>query len=334
MIWRLRSLAIVACIAAIVSTSPAGLFAADTVYRVLKGHMNIVHSVAFSPDGTLVASGSADKTVKIWDVKTGKVTRTLLHGDAVQAVRFSPSGDLVASAGVTAKLWEMRTGRLRLELEGLRQADSLAFSPLGETLAVGDGAGRNVKVWSLRTERLIHTLVDKDIDARALAFSPDGRTIAVGLGLDVPPQVRLGVTLWEASTGRPTGLLLTQHGVQKLAYSPDGRWLAAAGPIRQGTILPRLTLFTLRDAPSSVELPGPMPSFSPLAPPVHALVFLPDGRTLVVSYGKLLWLWDVKTHKRRAVLNAPDLVDSLSVTQNGGTLAGAIPGGIVLWRLK
>lgn len=106
----------------------------------LQGHKNYIWSVAFSPNGKLLASGSADKTIKLWDTATGKVTATLLgHDDDVYAVAFSPDGSLLASgSGDEIKLWEVATGKVKASLEEKdRTFLSVAFSPDGNMLASG-----------------------------------------------------------------------------------------------------------------------------------------------------------------------------------------------------
>jgi len=105
------------------------------------GHSNSVQSVAFSPDGQTLASGSSDATIKLWEVRTGKLLTTLEgHSDWVGSMAFGPDGQTLASGSNdnTIKLWEVRTGKLRATLAGhSRWVQSMAFSPDGQTLASG-----------------------------------------------------------------------------------------------------------------------------------------------------------------------------------------------------
>jgi WD40 repeat protein len=116
----------------------------------LKGHRTDIHAVAFSPDGSLLASGGIDPTVKIWDVKSGTLIRSLQSGEGVMDVIFSPDGTLVASAGSdgTVKLWDVASGNL---LKTLRHPDELmavAFSPDG-TLLVSGGYDNLIYFWGI-----------------------------------------------------------------------------------------------------------------------------------------------------------------------------------------
>jgi hypothetical protein len=149
--------------------------------------------VAFSPDGRLLASGSLDATIKLWEVASGREVRTLSgHTGGVTSVAFSPDGRLLASGSLdaTIKLWEVASGREVRTLSGhTGGVTSVAFSPDGRLLASGSG-DRTIKLWEVTSGSLVRTLTGHTDWVYSVAFSPDGRLLASGSGDTT-------ITLWE-----------------------------------------------------------------------------------------------------------------------------------------
>jgi WD40 repeat protein/tRNA A-37 threonylcarbamoyl transferase component Bud32 len=192
---------------------------------VLRNHNGPVICVAFSPDGKYIASGSVDKTVKLWDVVNGTCLKTLQgHVQEVRSVAFSPVGKKLVSASFdgTVRIWDWTNGNELMTLNGntLHTLSSVVFSPDGKRMAL-NLEDRTVKIWDVTTgEELMILRGHRDLVSR-VAFSPDGRRIVTG-GRDGTAK------LWDSTTGAELLTLHTDQSIMDVAFSPDGKTLAAA----------------------------------------------------------------------------------------------------------
>jgi WD40 repeat protein len=146
------------------------------------GHTAWVESVAFSPDGKTLASGSVDKTIKLWSLETGRRIKSLEgHTDSVISVAFSPDGKTLASGSDdrTINLWHVETGQQMSSLDGhIEGISSAAFSPDGKTLASGSW-NKTIKVWSVETGRLrIYARTDR-LGRNFLYWDPSRTTCGI-----------------------------------------------------------------------------------------------------------------------------------------------------------
>ena len=248
------------------------------VIYTLTGHSGHVRSVAFSPDGQTLASGSEDNTINLWDVTTGKKVYTLKgHLNDVSSVAFSPDGQTLASGSKdsTIKLWDVDTGQELGTFRGhLWDVNCVAYSPDGKLLASGS-YDNTIKLWNLATGLGNRTLKGHLGEVLSVAFSPDGRTLASGSSDET-------IKLWNLSTA--TGkYTLKGHlsSVYSVAFSPNGQALVSGSgdnTIKVWDISTRRELGTLEGQSGCV----------------NSVVFSPDGRTVVSGRDdKTIQIWQV-----------------------------------------
>ena len=292
-------------------------WSSPTLVQTLTGHSDSVTSVAFSPDGRTLASGSRDDTIRLWDVATRRSIATLTGYSPV----FSPDGRTLAagSNNNTIKLWDVATGRSIATLTGY----SPVFSPDGRTLAAGSN-NNTIKLWDVATGREIATLTGQSESVYSIAFSPDGKTLASGSGsFDGTIQV------WDIATGRRIATLeghsttFRYTDVNSLAFSRDGKILAsgsADNTIKLWDVATRREIATL----TGHSING-----------VNSVAFSPDGRTLASGSGdQTIKLWDVATRREMATLTGhSDGVNSVAFSPDGKTLvSGSDDNTIKLWQ--
>jgi WD40 repeat protein len=290
--------------------------------KTLTGHSDEVFSVAYSPDGRYLASGSIDQTIKIWEVATGKELRTLTgHSGGVFLVVYSPDGRYLASGSSdkTIKIWEVATGK---ELHTLTVYSDLygadvVYSPDGRYLA-SRSDDKTIKIWEVATGKELRTLTGHSGPVLSVVYSPDGRYLASGGGLRDNT-----IKIWQVATGKVLRTL-TGHSdwVLSVVYSPDGRYLASGS---------RQTIKIWQVATGKV-----LRTLTGHSDWVWSVVYSPDGRYLASgSWDKTIKIWEVATGKQlRTLTGHSEGVLSVVYSPDGRYLAsGSGDKTIKIWRV-
>ena len=284
------------------------------------GHRSVVKSVSFAPDGNTLASGSGDRTIKLWDVHSGEALRTLEgHKFSVFSVSFAPDGNTLASGNGdrTIKLWDARSGELLHTLEE-RTGDvySVAFAPDGNTLASGS-YDNTVRLWDARSGELLRTLEGHTIHVSSVAFAPNGNVLASG-------SYDNTIKLWDARSGAQLRTLEGHtESVYSVAFAPDGNMLAS------GSWDNTVKLWDARSGEVFQTLEGHTSA-------IASAVFTADGNTLASgSWDKTIKLWDARSGELLRTLEGhTSLVTSVAFAPDGQALAsGSNDKTVKLWRV-
>ncbi len=294
---------------------------ADLAKSVFSETLISVSSVAFSPNGKLLATGDADGKTYLWQVDDGKLLFTCIgHSSWVKSVAFSPDGQTLASGSddQTVKLWDVRDGKCLKTLNGHSNwVRSVAFSPDGQTLASGS-EDQTVKLWNVHTGKCLITLQGNTNRIMSVAFSPDGQTLASG-------SEKQTVKLWNVRNGKCLKILQGHSSwVRSVAFSPNGEILAT------GSDDQTVKLWDLRDGKCLKTLQGHTNR-------VWSVAFSPDGQTLASGGDdQSVKLWDLRDGKSLKTFQGhTNRVRSVAFSPDGQTLAsGSENQTVKLWNVQ
>ena len=270
----------------------------------LEGHTDNVWSVAFRPNGVMLASASWDQTVRLWNVNTGRLLHTLTgHTNEVLSVAFSPDGQTLASSDWdgSIRLWNPNNGKLKRTLAGHKGGvGSVAFSPDGQTLASGS-ADQTILLWDTKTWKPKSRLRGHTHIVDTVTFSPDGDMLASSSRDHT-------IRLWNPNGQYIRTLRGHTDEVLRIAFSPDGKILAS------GSLDTTVRLWNPHNGQVKETLTG-------YTDWVNSVAFSPDGASLLIG-GRGISIWNTQTGEYKKPLSG-DIGTALSVvfSPDGRTVA-------------
>ena len=265
----------------------------NTSKHILKGHEDYIGCLSYSPDSKIIASGSKDQTVRLWDVKTGKHIRTLTgHQDNITFLSFSPDGSTLisGSSNMTINFWDIVSRELKLPfaIQGVisdknfqnEKIKRTFFSP-DKSILVTTGESRTIHLWDTTTGKLKQTFSEKNEDSKEtgyvrgvenILFSPDGKSI---LSLVNGYEIRM----WDIATGKRRRFTGYTGYLTNASYSPDGKTLATVdypGEIRiwdiaTGKLKRTISNFNPRDNSHHIQYD------------TYYIAFTPNGEKAIIS---------------------------------------------------
>lgn len=295
---------------------------------LLTGHTGRVNCITFTLDGKTLASGSSDKTVRLWDVMTAESKQILtghLHG--IYSVAFSPDGKTIAGGstgerdgeqifGAQIIMWDTATGKPKHTLTAQGQVNSLAISSDGNILASGEGwPGYVVQLWDVDIGKKLRTLTGHTNWINSVTFGPDKNTL-------ISSSYDGSIRVWNNDTGKQKRVLVEKgHGrvIDATAFSPDGSLITTGGWFS----------LDLWDATTGL--------------PIHKLdtehviscTFSPDGETFASAHHGWtpLIVWDVTTWKQKFTLKGytHPVIDIAFSPDNSTLASGGFDADIYLW---
>ncbi len=284
------------------------------ILQYLEGHTNQAFTVAFSPNGQILASGDFDGTILLWDVATGKQIGQPLtgHTDTIYSLAFSPDGKTLASSSNTIMLWDVETGKPigeALKMDTTDAAIRVAFSPDGKTLASGS-TDSTIMLWDVSTgKRIGKPLTGHTDSVISVVFVQNGKTLASGSADNT-------IRFWDVATGQPIGEPLTGHTgiITTMATNPTGEMLASGS--MDGSII-------VWDVATGSPIGEPLRGHDDI---ITSVAISPDGLNVVSgSADQSIKMWGIGLGVSFDIVTPRVIgrVNALTLSPDGKTLAVA-----------
>ena len=277
-------------------------------------HNGSVYSVAFSPDGKLLATECnkwPDFKVCFWDLQSGQKVHELSYNGSVSSVAFSPDGKLVATGSLdsTARIRDVKSGHEILKITHDDFVESVAFSPNGKLIATASGS--TASVWDAKSGQKVHEL-PHNAGVYSVAFSPDGELVATA-SYDHTARI------WDLQSGQKVHEL-AQGWAKSVAFSPDGKLVATAG----GDFTARI--WDVQSGQGGYRLPHDGP--------VSSVAFSPDGKLVATASGSSARIWDVQSGQEVHRLPHDGPMSSVAFSPDGKLIATAGYSSVRIWDVQ
>ncbi|MBA7533727.1 Tol-Pal system protein TolB [subsurface metagenome] len=287
----------------------------NSFYKIIAKHEEWISSVAFSPDGKTILTGSGDNTARLWDLKGNELQVFWGHENYITAVAFSPDGKtiLTGSEDNTARLWDLKGNELQVFWGHENGISSVAFSPDGNTILTGSG-DITARLWDLEGNQL-QVFKGGEAGVSAVAFSPDGKTILTGSS-DYTPR------LWDLEGNQLQIFKGHKDWVNSVAFSPDGNTILTGSDDRTAR------LWDLKGNQLQV--------FKGHEGSVTSLAFSPDGKMILTGLDdRTSHLWDLKGNELQVFRGHEHTIISIDFSPCGEKiLTGSFDMTARLWDLE
>jgi WD40 repeat protein len=301
----------------------------SSLIRIFKGHTDLIDSVAISPNGKYIVSGSDDETIKLWDLNTGRLVRSFEgHTDEVWSVAITPNGKYIVSGSRdnTIKLWDINTGKLIRSFKGHVEPVQVVVITQNGKYIVSGSDDKTIKLWDIKTGRLVRSFEGHKGPVRSVTITPNRKYIVSGSWDDT-------IKLWNINTGK---LIKSFKGhkddVSSVAISPNGNYIVSGS--RDNTI--KLWDINTRKILRNINTGKILRNFKGHTDEVWSVTITPNGKYIVSgSFDNTIKLWDIYTGKLiRSFEEQTDDVNSVAISPNGKYIVSGCCKTIKLWNLE
>lgn len=304
--WRLMIAAAVVITCALTVGYALYFFKTQPLIQTLTVHGDGAISVAFSPDGRLIAAAANDPAIYVWSAADGQLQAPVISASPGHAAPFSPDGKWIAAGSDSdVKIWDVATKRVLRTLSGhSAKVLTVAFSRDGKSLVSG-ARDNMVFIWDLAGNQPARQLAGHSGQVYSVAFSSDGKRVA-SAGFDQK------VIVWDVGSGQPVKTLAAANKMMDAIFSADDAWLATAGQDGDVTIWDTSNWQVVRKMPRNGQM-------------ATAIAFSPGDKLIAAAYGDgAVKVWDTETQALvRAYTGHAGAVWAVGFSSNGQWIASA-----------